>query len=95
MKRGASLTNFILIAGMLVLGVILIANLQQILNFQARQVEVDVVSSFSDSLINNIENVVSFPSDSSYIYKLDDLNAYEVRVRGQVLQLHFYLYIQE
>ncbi|MBW2971282.1 hypothetical protein KY320_03935 [Candidatus Woesearchaeota archaeon] len=89
MKRGATVVNFVLIIGLLFIGTIVIVNLQKVVTFQTKQVEVDVAKQFVKDIKAIVERGQSYPSDMSVEVKVPFLREYDLEITQGLIRLYF------
>ncbi|MFH1398706.1 MAG: hypothetical protein ABIG95_01185 [Candidatus Woesearchaeota archaeon] len=89
MKRGATILNFVLIFGMVFVAIIVVLNLQKIVMFQSRQVEVDASTEFVSSLISAIERAEAYPTDTHTTLKLKFIREYTLTISNGLLEVYF------
>lgn len=88
-KRGETILNFVLMIGLLIVGTIIISNLQKVTVWQAREAESDFVDTFLETIKTTIERAVSYPSDAEYLITVPFAEPYELNISRHELTIHF------
>lgn len=89
MKRGATILNFVLIIGMLLVSMIVLLNLQKIALFQSKQVELDVSADFVKDIRSIIENAEAYPTDLRATITLHSAREYDMQISNGQIFVYF------
>ncbi|MBN2421993.1 hypothetical protein JXB41_02100 [Candidatus Woesearchaeota archaeon] len=88
-KRGATVINFVLIFGLLVVGVVVLSSLRSIFFWQSSETEKEIYLDFFEKIKDSIEKSMMFPSDSIYNLSFTDVEEYVVSVDNHELSVFF------
>lgn len=91
-KRGDTLVNFAFIIGMLLLAAIVTIILTRFSLFQGKQLQTDVLLSFTGNIKNTIEKAQSSPNDADFIIRVDRPIQYRMTIGKGQLNLEFSQY---
>jgi hypothetical protein len=88
-RKGATITNFILIIGIIFVSVAALGVLRRLALSQATQVETDYTVSIAEQLKSAIEKAASYPSSAEYTLTLNDPLLYKANISGNKILFTF------
>lgn len=88
-RRGATLTNSILIIGMIFISLAIVGVLRNLALQQAKQVEIDYTISVVEDLKSAIEKAASTPANVEYVITLKDPLIYTINISQNRILAHF------
>ncbi len=88
-KAGATVMNYVLMIGLMVVALIIISNLQSFVAWQSGAAEKDMADLFLDQIKTTIEKAISYPSDSQYLIVVPFAEEYQLNVTNNLLSLAF------
>lgn len=89
-KRAATIMNYVMILGLLVIGMIIISNLSSITFLQAKEVEADTASLFFSDIIDSIEKAAATPADSIYVVTFPGADDFTFTIGDNKVNMNFY-----
>ncbi|MBD3203083.1 hypothetical protein GF327_02215 [Candidatus Woesearchaeota archaeon] len=88
-KRGATVVNFVLIFGLMIIAVIAISSIQNIFFWQSKTTEHDSLNRFFRKVKDSIEKSMMYPSGFSYNLSFSDVPEYELSINNHGLKIFF------
>ena len=88
-KRAGTVTNFILIIGMLLIGVVVIVSLRKVTIYKAQDIETQVLNSIVLEISKIADKASIYPSDAVYELKIPYAEEYKARIRNEEITLEF------
>jgi len=88
-RKGATITNFLLIIGLIFVSVTALGVLRRLALSQASQVETDYTVSMAEEVKAAIEKAASYPSSAEYTLKLNDPLLYTANITGNKIFFTF------
>ncbi|MCX6709971.1 MAG: hypothetical protein NTV63_03415 [Candidatus Woesearchaeota archaeon] len=88
-KKGDTITNFVLIVGLLFVSMAAIGILRSIAISQARTVQQDYTVAVVEDVKQVVDKANSYPDNSEYLIKLKDPIIYQMNVTGNKISFYF------
>ncbi len=88
-SRGATVVNYILIIGVLIISIFVVISLQKTSRFHSKKLELDVAQQFLFDLKSIIETGESYPSDLKTVIEIPFIREYELKITKGRIEMHF------
>jgi len=89
MKRGETVMNYVLMLGLLVIGVIAFGVLKNLFTWQAVETGKEVRQAFFEDVLAAVERGMAYPSDSEQNLTFRNVERYELEIYDNILRLRF------
>jgi len=87
-RRGATITNFVLIIGLLFVALIAVVALRNLMFSTGHAAERDAAQAFVERIKSSVERANAYPTDASYEIKVPFHDLYELNISKNMISLH-------
>lgn len=88
-KKGATLTNFVLLIGMLLVSIIIIVSMRTIIFKQTEETQINIYDLILDTVKSSIESAQTLPQGSQFEIRLPRYEHYEMRIYNNKISAYF------